>query len=184
MAGTDIGKFTMKSIDDARTLNKCVHFRPSSNLLNVNELASLWEKKINRELPRVTISEDDLLSAAKGKNISKQRTLKTNVNFLSNQNIFHGVSLIAAMRIPESIVAALTHDIFIKGCQINYSMDNPKDVDVCSLYPDTPFRNIDDCFNDFVVKNVDVPKVVVEETISNDAIIGQNSKPEAVVITA
>jgi leucoanthocyanidin reductase len=66
VAGADIGKFTMKSIDDDRTLNKCVHFRPSSNLLNVNELASLWEKKIKRELPRVSISEDDLLAAAKG----------------------------------------------------------------------------------------------------------------------
>lgn len=66
VAGADIGKFTMKTIDDDRTLNKCVHFRPTSNLLNVNELASLWEKKIKRELPRVTISEDDLLAAAKG----------------------------------------------------------------------------------------------------------------------
>ncbi|XP_062157903.1 leucoanthocyanidin reductase-like [Alnus glutinosa] len=153
VAGADIGKFTMKSIDDDRTLNKCVHFRPSSNLLNVNELASLWEKKIKRELPRVTISEDDLLAAAKD------------------------------MRIPESIVAALTHDIFIKGCQINYAMDKPNDVDVCSLYPDTPFRTIDDCFNDLIKNSVDAPKVV-EEPISNDAIIAPNSKPEALVITA
>jgi hypothetical protein len=66
VAGTDIGKFTMKTIDDTRTLNKCVHFRPPSNLLNMNELASLWEKKIECELPRVTISEDDLLAAANG----------------------------------------------------------------------------------------------------------------------
>ena len=87
------------------------------------------------------------------------------------------------MRIPESIVAALTHDIFIRGCQINYSMDNPNDVDVCSLYPDTPFRTIDDCFNDFVVKSVEVKKVV-EEKMNKDAIIGPNSKPEALIITA
>jgi leucoanthocyanidin reductase len=91
--------------------------------------------------------------------------------------------LVADMRIPESIVAALTHDIFIKGCQINYAMDKPNDVDVCSLYPDTPFRTIDDCFNDLIKNSVGAPKVV-EEPISNDAIIAPNSKPEALVITA
>jgi leucoanthocyanidin reductase len=66
VAGADIGKFTIKSIDDDRTLNKTIHFRPSSNMLNINELASLWEDKIGRKLPRITISEDDLLVAAKG----------------------------------------------------------------------------------------------------------------------
>lgn len=33
----------------------------------MNELASLWEEKIGRTLPRVTVSEDDLLAAARGK---------------------------------------------------------------------------------------------------------------------
>lgn len=62
----DIGKFTMKVIDDVRTVNKNVHFRPSNNCYSVNELASLWEKKIGRTIPRVTISEDDLLAVAAG----------------------------------------------------------------------------------------------------------------------
>ena len=66
MAGDDIGKFTIKSVDDVRTLNKTLHFRPSGNLLNINELASLWEEKIGHKLPRVTVSENDLLTAAKG----------------------------------------------------------------------------------------------------------------------
>ena len=66
VAGTDIGKFTMKTVDDVRTLNKSVHFRPSCNCLNINELASVWEKKIGRTLPRVTVTEDDLLAAAGG----------------------------------------------------------------------------------------------------------------------
>ena len=66
MAGTDIGKFTIKCIDDDRTINKSVHFQPQSNLLNMNQLASLWEKKLGRTLPRVTVIEDDLLAAAKG----------------------------------------------------------------------------------------------------------------------
>lgn len=56
----------MKTVDDVRTLNKSVHFRPSCNCLNINELASVWEKKIGRTLPRVTVTEDDLLAAAGG----------------------------------------------------------------------------------------------------------------------
>lgn len=66
VAGTDIGRLTIKTIGDIRALNKNVHFRPACNLYNINELASLWEKKIGRTLPRVTISENDLLVAAAG----------------------------------------------------------------------------------------------------------------------
>ncbi|XP_010037350.2 leucoanthocyanidin reductase [Eucalyptus grandis] len=130
VAGSDIGKFTMKCLDDDRTLNKTVHFRPSTNLLSINELASLWEEKIGFKLQRVTVTEDDLLSAAQD------------------------------MVIPQSIVAALTHDIFIKGCQVNYSLDEPSDVEVTSLYPDMPFKTVDECFGDFAKKIADVPKVV------------------------
>lgn len=56
----------MRAVDDARTLNKSVHFRPACNCLSMNELASLWEKKIGRTLPRVTVTEDDLLALAGG----------------------------------------------------------------------------------------------------------------------
>ncbi|KAE9595730.1 hypothetical protein Lal_00031016 [Lupinus albus] len=118
--GNDIGKFTMKAIDDIRTLNKIVHFRPSNNCYSINELASLWEKKIGRTIPRVTISEDDLLAAA------------------------------AENRIPESMVASFTHDIFIKGCQVNFNTDGPKDVEISTLYPDEKFRSLEDCFEDFL----------------------------------
>ncbi|KAK3406458.1 leucoanthocyanidin reductase [Eucalyptus grandis] len=153
VAGSDIGKFTMKCLDDDRTLNKTIHFRPSTNLLNVNELATLWEEKIGLKLPRVTVTEDDLLSAAK------------------------------EMVIPRSIVAALTHDIFIKGCQINYSLDKPTDVEVTSLYPDIPFRTVDECFGEFAKKIADVPKAV-ENSGYKVGIFSPESKPEALVLTA
>ncbi|KAJ1385262.1 NmrA-like domain [Sesbania bispinosa] len=118
--GNDIGKFTMMAIDDIRTLNKNVHFRPSSNCYSINELASLWEKKIGRTIPRVTISGDDLLAAA------------------------------AENCMPQSVVASFTHDIFINGCQINFSTDGPIDVEINTLYPEENFRCLEDCFEDFV----------------------------------
>ncbi|KAL3578542.1 hypothetical protein D5086_020046 [Populus alba] len=128
VAGSDIGKFTMKTVDDVRTINKSVHFRPSNNFYNMNELASLWEKKIGRTLPRVTVTEHDLLAMAA-------------------ENI-----------IPESVVASFTHDIFIKGCQFNFSINGLDDVEVGTLYPDEPFRTLDECFDDFALKLKDSKK--------------------------
>ncbi|TKY69407.1 Leucoanthocyanidin reductase [Spatholobus suberectus] len=118
--GNDIGKFTMKAIDDIRTLNKNVHFRPSGNCYSINDLASLWEKKIGRTIPRVTVTEDDLLAKA------------------------------AENCIPQSVVASFTHDIFFKGCQVNFSTDGPNDIEINILYPDEKFRCMEDCYEDFV----------------------------------
>ncbi|GMY18290.1 leucoanthocyanidin reductase-like [Fagus crenata] len=147
VAGTDIGKFTMKTIDDIRTVNKSVHFRPACNLYNINELATLWEKKIGRTLPRVTVTENDLLAAAA-------------------ENI-----------IPESIVASFTHDIFIKGCQTNFTIDGPQDVEVGTLYPDETFRTLDECFNDFLAK-------IGDKSVSTNEITTTSPIVEPMAITA
>ncbi|GJN30945.1 hypothetical protein PR202_gb19293 [Eleusine coracana subsp. coracana] len=119
VAGSDIGKFTIKAAYDPRSANKIVHFRPASNLLSTNEMASLWESKIGRTLPRVTLSEDDLLAMA------------------------------AEDIVPASIVASLTHDIFINGCQTKFHMDGCRDIEISSLYPDVPFITVDECFDDY-----------------------------------
>ncbi|KAK4263747.1 hypothetical protein QN277_029122 [Acacia crassicarpa] len=88
VGGADIGKFTMMAASDVRTLNKSLHFQPPTNLYNMNQLASTWESKIGRSIPRLVITEDHLLSVA------------------------------AEKVEPRSVVASFTHDIFIKGCQI------------------------------------------------------------------
>ncbi|QCE07878.1 leucoanthocyanidin reductase-like [Vigna unguiculata] len=146
--GIDIGKFTMKVIDDVRTVNKNVHFRPSNNCYSINELASLWEMKIGRTIPRVTVTEDDLLAAA------------------------------AENCIPRSIVASFTHDIFIKGCQVNFKIDGVDDVEISTLYPDEAFRSLEDCYEDFAHMIDD--KIHKEE----HKIKGTKSVVEAVPITA
>ncbi|KAF7123818.1 hypothetical protein RHSIM_Rhsim12G0081500 [Rhododendron simsii] len=148
VAGSDIGKYTIKAVDDLRTLNKQLHFRPTCNYLNINELASLWEKKIGRSLPRVTVSEDDLLAAA------------------------------AANIIPQSIVASFTHDIFIRGCQVNFSIDGPKEVEVCDLYPEESFKTVEDCFEDYMIHVDDTSKGVA------NGIVAQNHVVDALPITA
>ncbi|RDY04599.1 Leucoanthocyanidin reductase, partial [Mucuna pruriens] len=166
--GNDIGKFTMKAIDDIRTLNKTVHFRPSSNCYSINELASLWENKIGLTIPRVTVTGDDLLAIA------------------------------AENCLPKSIVASFTHDIFIKGCQINFSTDGPNDVEIDTLYPDEKFRCLEDCYEDFVpmaldkihggtgeeIKINDRKNLVESETTEEIKINDRKPLVEAVSITA
>ncbi|GLJ50638.1 hypothetical protein SUGI_1078760 [Cryptomeria japonica] len=120
VTGEDIGRYTIKTVEDVRTVNKRVHFRPPKNFLTLNELAAIWEKKIGKTLPRVCISEQDLLDLAKANNI------------------------------PESIVASLTHDIFINGCQYNFKMEAPKDVEVCELYPEILYTTVQDFFDRYL----------------------------------
>ncbi|KAK9684399.1 hypothetical protein RND81_10G207400 [Saponaria officinalis] len=152
VAGTDIGRLTIKVMNDKRTINKSVHFRPPNNLLSINELANLWEHKLKRNLPRVTITEQDLLNAAN------------------------------EMRIPESIVAAFTHDIFIQGCQINFALDRPTDVEATSLYPDIQFRSIDECFDDFMSMIID-GRVMTGKNTASDGIKGTRSEAFAITLS-
>lgn len=116
VTGDDIGAYTMKAVDDPRTLDKSIHFRPPKNFLTLNELADIWEKKIHKTLPRVTVSAEDLVNIAKA-------------NFM-----------------PASIVAALTHDIFINGCQFKFPIQEPDHVEACELYPDIKYTTVDDFF--------------------------------------
>ncbi|KAJ1686879.1 hypothetical protein LUZ63_018269 [Rhynchospora breviuscula] len=120
VAGSDIGKLTIRSAYDPRASNKTIHFRPTCNLLNMNEMASLWENKIGRTLPRSFLTEADLLSMAA-------------------ENV-----------LPASIVASLTHDIFINGCQTNFDIDGKQEIEISDLYPDLAVRTIDECFNDYI----------------------------------
>jgi type IV secretory pathway protease TraF len=62
----DIGTYTIKAVDDPRTLNKIVYIRPPANILSHNELVSLWEKKVGKIFQRVYIPEDEVLKKIEG----------------------------------------------------------------------------------------------------------------------
>ena len=63
----DIATYTIKAVDDPRTLNKSLKMRPPNNILTLNELVSLWEKKIGNTLERDYTSEDQILKKIQGK---------------------------------------------------------------------------------------------------------------------
>lgn len=62
----DIGTYTIKAVDDPRTLNKVVYIKPPKNIYSFNELVALWEKKIGKSLEKEYIPEELLLKQIQG----------------------------------------------------------------------------------------------------------------------
>ena len=62
----DIAKYTIKTIDDPRTLNKTVYLRPPKNILSQREVVEIWEKLIGKELQKSSIPKEQFLASLKG----------------------------------------------------------------------------------------------------------------------
>lgn len=62
----DIGTYTIKAVDDPRTLNKILYMRPPNNSLSQNELISLWEKKTGKTFERVYVPEEEVVKKIQG----------------------------------------------------------------------------------------------------------------------
>ncbi|KAF5201388.1 Pinoresinol reductase [Thalictrum thalictroides] len=68
----DIATYTIKTIDDPRTLNKTVYLRPPENILSQRELVGFWEKLIGKELEKSNISAEDFLATMKEMDFAEQ----------------------------------------------------------------------------------------------------------------
>ena len=62
----DIGTYTIRAVDDPRTLNKILYIKPPGNIYSFNELVALWEKKIGKTLEKEYIPEEQLLKTIQG----------------------------------------------------------------------------------------------------------------------
>ena len=62
----DIARYTIKSIDDPRTLNKTVYIRPPKNILSQREVVQVWENLIGKELQKSSTSEQEFLATLRG----------------------------------------------------------------------------------------------------------------------
>ena len=61
----DVGTYTIKSIDDPRTLNKTIYIRPQDNCLTHNELIAMWEKLSGKSLTKFHIPAEEFLAPMK-----------------------------------------------------------------------------------------------------------------------
>ncbi|KAL5550860.1 hypothetical protein UlMin_001036 [Ulmus minor] len=68
----DVATYTMKTIDDHRTLNKTVYLRPPENILTQRQLVQIWENMIGKQLQKITIPAQDFLASIKGLGYAEQ----------------------------------------------------------------------------------------------------------------
>jgi hypothetical protein len=68
VAEGDVAMTTIKAIDDPRTLNKQLVIHPKTNILGLNELVELFEKKISHNLEKNYIPESMIQAQLDGKN--------------------------------------------------------------------------------------------------------------------
>ncbi|XP_019182284.1 PREDICTED: isoflavone reductase homolog [Ipomoea nil] len=61
----DVAAYTVKCIDDPRTLNKTVYLRPPQNILTQRELIAKWENLKGIELEKITVTGDEFLASMK-----------------------------------------------------------------------------------------------------------------------
>ncbi|GMP95278.1 hypothetical protein CsSME_00044385 [Camellia sinensis var. sinensis] len=61
----DIATYAIKTIDDARTLNKTLYLRPPENILTQLQLVEKWEKLLGKKLQKFSISTKDFLASMK-----------------------------------------------------------------------------------------------------------------------
>ncbi|KAK3440983.1 hypothetical protein EUGRSUZ_B01250 [Eucalyptus grandis] len=116
----DIGTYTIKAVDDPRTLDKILYIKPPANTYSMNELVSLWERKIGKTLERVYVPEEQVL-----KNIQEAA-------------------------VPHNMILALSHSVFVKGDQANFEIEPSFGVEASELYPDVKYMTVDQYLDQFV----------------------------------
>ncbi|KAK2632602.1 hypothetical protein EUGRSUZ_L01334, partial [Eucalyptus grandis] len=116
----DIGTYTIKAVDDPRTLNKILYIRPPANTYSFNDLVSLWERKIGKTLERVYVPEEQVL-----KNIQEAA-------------------------VPLNVILSISHSVFVKGDHTNFEIEPSFGVEASELYPDVKYTTVDQYLDQFV----------------------------------
>ncbi|WOG96175.1 hypothetical protein DCAR_0415506 [Daucus carota subsp. sativus] len=116
----DIATYTIKAVDDPRTLNKILYVMPPHNTLSFNDVLSLWEKKIGKTLEKIFVPEEQVL-----------------------ENIKESPPLI-------SVMLSIGHSAFVNGDQTNFEIEPSFGVEASTLYPDVKYTTVDEYLNHFV----------------------------------
>ncbi|XP_073159527.1 isoflavone reductase-like protein isoform X1 [Henckelia pumila] len=117
----DIGTYTIKAVDDPRTLNKILYIKPPNNIYSFNDLVSLWEKKIGKTLEKEYVSEEQIL-----------KQIAEAPNHISK------------------LLLSLNHSIFVKGVFTNYEIDPTFGVEASELYPEVEYKTVEEYLHQFV----------------------------------
>ncbi|XP_016441971.1 phenylcoumaran benzylic ether reductase TP7-like [Nicotiana tabacum] len=116
----DIGTYTIKAVDDPRTLNKTLYIKPPKNTLSFNELVAVWEKMIGKTLEKIYIPEEQILKD------------------------------IETSPMPLPVILAINHATFVKGDQTNFKIEPSFGVEASELYPDIKYTAVEEYLGHFV----------------------------------
>jgi len=148
----DVGTYTIKAVDDQRTLNKILYLRPPANVLTFNQLVSLWEKKIKSTLEKVYIPEDQILKNIQGQCIYSSSIFKLFSEF--NAMLFHFCCVIlffsAESPFPANFMLAICHAMLVKDVTSNHELDPSFGVEASEIYPEVKYTTADNYLNAFV----------------------------------
>ncbi|KAK1362355.1 Phenylcoumaran benzylic ether reductase 1 [Heracleum sosnowskyi] len=116
----DIATYTIKTVDDPRTVNKTLYIKPPHNVHSLNDLVALWEKKIDKVLEKIHVSEEDVL---------KQ---------------------IQEAPVPLNFIMSIRYSVFITGDQTNFEIEPSFGHEASQLYPDVKYTTVDEYLDQFV----------------------------------
>ncbi|KAI3446128.1 hypothetical protein Pfo_002793 [Paulownia fortunei] len=116
----DIATYTIKAVDDPRTLNKILYIRPPANSISMNDLATLWENKCGIKLERIYVPEERVL-----KDIQEASA-------------------------PLNVRLAICHSVYVKGDQTNFEIEPSFGVEASELYPDVKYATVDEMLGQYV----------------------------------
>lgn len=68
----DVATYTIRTVDDPRTLNKTLYIRPSANILSQKEVIQIWEKYTGKALEKTYLSTDNFLNLMKGQSLAEE----------------------------------------------------------------------------------------------------------------
>ncbi|KAK1575095.1 hypothetical protein Q3G72_002535 [Acer saccharum] len=116
----DIGTYTIRAVEDPKTVNKILYIRPPGNIYSFNDLVSLWEKKIGKTLEKTYVPEEQVL-----KNIQEAA-------------------------VPLNVILSIGHSVFVKGDHTNFEIEPSFGVEASELYPDVKYSSVDEFLNQLV----------------------------------
>ncbi|KAJ0962884.1 hypothetical protein J5N97_028006 [Dioscorea zingiberensis] len=109
---SDVATFTISTIDDPKTLNKILYLRPPGNVVTLNELAEIWESKIQKKLEKIYIPDEQLLK------------------------------MIQETPFPENWDMIFIYSGFIKGDNTYYSIEESSGFEGTQLYPNVKYTTV------------------------------------------
>ncbi|KAM0932898.1 putative 2'-hydroxyisoflavone reductase [Dioscorea sansibarensis] len=108
----DVATFTINTIDDPKTLNKVLYLRPPGNVVSFNELAEMWEAKIQKKLEKIYIQEEQVLR------------------------------FIQETPFPGKRELIFIYSAFIKGDHTYFSIEESSGLEGTQLYPDVKYTTV------------------------------------------